>query len=313
MVQFCSILSSHKTKRKVKMSTNLDSQKILDNAKLEGDKWLEAFSLNMKPDREKIKAELSKRTFDGKPVVVRVVDSPAGVIPAVKELIQLGEENLTEVEISERLSELNLLGYIWDYYLMAFYGSAYKQCPDQSHEFGRQSFLEAFRAGLRFIINLGPAIVGVCLPEAYRDDQLRIHRQDGPAIVWGDEIVQYWWHGTRVEEDWIMKPESVNPTLCLTEENIERRRALCEIIGWEKVITQLDAKVVDENDDPEIGTLLEVDLPDSGRERFLKVRCGTGRTFVLPVPPNMSSALEANAWTYNFDADITKFRPEVRT
>ena len=66
------------------------------------------------------------------------------------------------------------------------------------------------------------------------------------------------------------------------------------------MLEQLDAKVIDEDEDPMIGTLLEVNLPGVGSEMFLKVLCGTGRTFALPVPPDMKTALEANCWTYGF-------------
>ena len=84
-----------------------------------------------------------------------------------------------------------------------------------------------------------------------------------------------------------------------------------EIIGWDKVIEQLKPTVIDKNEDPMIGELLEVNLPDSGRERFLKVLCGTGRTFVIPVPNHLKSANSANAWTYGLS--VTEFAPEVRT
>ena len=47
-----------------------------------------------------------------------------------------------------------------------------------------------------------------------------------------------------------------------------------------------------------IGNLVEVDIPQIGREKFLKVVCGTGRQFAIPVPPEMKTALEANAWTF---------------
>ena len=61
-----------------------------------------------------------------------------------------------------------------------------------------------------------------------------------------------------------------------------------------------------------IGTLLEVNLPDIGKEKFLKVLCGTGREFAIPVPPFMKTALEANAWTYGLDGDLLRDL-EVRT
>lgn len=69
------------------------------------------------------------------------------------------------------------------------------------------------------------------------------------------------------------------------------------------------ATVIDE--DAEIGILLEAEIPDSGSERFLSVKCGTGRRFVIPVPSRLKTAHEANAWTYGLDT--MSFKPEVRT
>lgn len=100
--------------------------------------------------------------------------------------------------------------------------------------------------------------------------------------------------------------------MALTWENIEQRRAAIEIVGWDKIIDQLNAKVIDEDVDPEIGTLIEAKIPDIGKERFLRVRCGTGRSFCLPVPPNMKTALEAQSWTWGLDEKTFK-KPEVRT
>ena len=93
---------------------------------------------------------------------------------------------------------------------------------------------------------------------------------------------------------------------------MEQRRAACAIIGWKCILEELDAKVIDEDGDPEIGILLlEAEIPDSGRERFLKVRCGTGREFVLPVSRHVQTALQANAWTWAIED--YEYRPEVRT
>jgi len=45
----------------------------------------------------------------------------------------------------------------------------------------------------------------------------------------------------------------------------------------ENILAELKSKVIDKDDDPEIGTLLECEIPDSGKERFLQVQCGTKR------------------------------------
>lgn len=133
------------------------------------------------------------------------------------------------------------------------------------------------------------------------DPQNRPHCEDGPFCAWSDGCELYSWHGVRVPADWIVNRKTLDPKIALTHENVELRRAAAEIVGWAKVLECVSARVVDEDKDPEIGVLLEADIPDSPGARFLKVRCGTGRTFVLPVPGGMKTALDANSWTYGID------------
>lgn len=142
------------------------------------------------------------------------------------------------------------------------------------------------------------------------DDQSRPHCEDGPFCRWSDGSALYSWRGVRVPAKWIMD-EKPTAREALTWPNIEERRAACEIVGWANVLDQLDAQVIDEDGDPQIGTLLRVTLPDVGTKQFLRVTCGTGRTFALPVPPDMETAIQANAWTYGLDA--ADFKLEVRT
>lgn len=145
-----------------------------------------------------------------------------------------------------------------------------------------------------------------------RDDEGRLHCENGPSIEYRDGWALYNWHGVAIPRDWVTgkKPSAKE---ALTWENIEQRRCACEIIGWANIIKELKARVIDQDDDAEIGTLLEVNLPDSGKERFLQVQCGTGRTFAIPVPNSVKTALEANAWTYGLDTVLDQFKPEVRT
>lgn len=144
-----------------------------------------------------------------------------------------------------------------------------------------------------------------------RDENNDPHCEDGPAIAYPDGWKLYFWHGVSIPEEWIEDTDNVDPSLALTWENIEQRRCLAEILGWDKVISQLNPTIIDTDVDPQIGELIEVDLPDSGNERFLRVVCGTGRKFVIPVPPHVETALQANAMTYGLDPEI--FKVEVRT
>lgn len=168
----------------------------------------------------------------------------------------------------------------------------------------------ALHSGYRFIHK--NFVVVSDRPEFIKvDDQNRPHCETGPFCRYRDGFEMYAWHGTYVPAEWILKKESLDPSIALTHENVEQRRAAAEIVGWKKVLGHLQAKVVDEDSDPEIGKLLQVDLPESPGAKFLQVRCGTGRDFVLPVPEDMKTAREANAWTYGIEP--SELNLEVRT
>ena len=139
-----------------------------------------------------------------------------------------------------------------------------------------------------------------------------LHHASELAIEWEDGWGFAAWRGTTVPGHWIVGSKKPTAKEVLSHANVEVRRSGCEIIGWDAVLTELNASMVDSHPNPEIGDLFEVNLPDAGKERFIRVRCGTGRTFVLPVPPSCRTALEANAWTYGID-DYESFSVEVRT
>ena len=148
-------------------------------------------------------------------------------------------------------------------------------------------------------------------PEMYSfDERWLLHNEEGPAIRCRDGWEVYCWHGVNVPGEWIKG--DIDAQTALQWENVEQRRAACEIVGWDNILNNLNAKAIDTHANPMVGTLLEVDLPDSGKERFLRVLCGTGRTFAMPVPPEMTTAEDAQRWMNNIPDEVT-FLPEVRT
>jgi hypothetical protein len=150
-------------------------------------------------------------------------------------------------------------------------------------------------------------------PEVLRvDDQNRPHCESGPSHRWRDGWSLYHWHGVRIPAEWIENKAHLTPAVALSQENAELRRAACEIIGWDRILSELNAITIDADPDPAIGTLIRVDLPEAPREQFLQVRCGTGRSFSIPVPPDTKTALAAQAWIWGLD-EMDFVKPEVRT
>jgi len=149
-----------------------------------------------------------------------------------------------------------------------------------------------------------------------RDAGHRLHSATGPAMEYADGFALYRWHGLEVPKEWILNPASLKAETALSWPNIEQRRAAAEILGWAKILDALKAKSIDKDSDPQIGELFVADLPDSPGQKFLRVRCGTGRDFCLPVAPHLMTALAANAWTFGFEkaGEIESYRNyEVRT
>lgn len=152
------------------------------------------------------------------------------------------------------------------------------------------------------------------------DDLQRLSSLSGPALTFADGWKVCAVRGVVVPPSWITERDRLSVETALTWPNVEQRRIAAELIGWAKILEQLHPTVIDEHSNPQVGTLLEVQLERSEArnqllrmpERFLRVQCGTGRVFVLPVPRSMRTALEANAWTYNIDPDQL-LKLEVRT
>ena len=120
------------------------------------------------------------------------------------------------------------------------------------------------------------------------------------------------WHGVRVPEEWVENRDNLDPSEVLRNENTEVRRAGCEILGWDKIIDTLGGHTIGADADPQIGTLIEVNLPDNGPARFLRVQCGTGRQFALCVPNHVNTPMEAQAALHGLSVSDFSL-PSIRT
>ncbi len=143
------------------------------------------------------------------------------------------------------------------------------------------------------------------------DTDKRLHAEDDFAIKFRDGTGIASWHGTRIPSEWIQDKSNITPDICLHWSNIEQRRSACEILGWANVLDQLNAETIDEDEDDTIGKLVEVELPDAGKEKFLiATDPNTGNPVGLPVPSDMETARQANSWTYGMRGE--EFNPDFR-
>ena len=140
------------------------------------------------------------------------------------------------------------------------------------------------------------------------DERGRLHCETGPAIEYSDGFSVHAWNGMIFPEEWIQNKPSASDALYMR--NGEHRRIACEMLGWENILNELDVDTIDKDIDPEIGELVEASI-NYEAQKFLRVTCGTGRDFAIPVPPEMTTARQANAWTWGLGPN--EYKPEVRT
>lgn len=156
--------------------------------------------------------------------------------------------------------------------------------------------------------------VVVCALPAQRirvDRDFNLHSETGPALEWSGEHAAHYWHGTQVPAHWIEQRDSLDPKLALYLQDPAQRHIVATLVGWTRALAGVAMWTVDADPDPQIGTLLEYELPHDGLVRFLRVTCGTGREFMLSVPRFLATARAANAWTYGLAA--SDYQLEVRT
>jgi hypothetical protein len=128
---------------------------------------------------------------------------------------------------------------------------------------------------------------------------------------------QFFHHSTEIPGWAYRKPEDISVEEILDERNIEVKRAMLELQGFEVFLSRAEragmCTVIDTNEDDRVGQLIRIELPGLTDEQrrsqqdvvdahvytLLKVKDGTlDKSYILRVPNNMRSAREANAWTW---------------
>lgn len=143
-----------------------------------------------------------------------------------------------------------------------------------------------------------------------RDDDGRLHCEDGPAVQWQSGRKEYYLHGAHVER-WVVENPHWVPIHRITQEwNAEIRRILIDAYiekhGHERFIQRMGAIKLNED---EVGILWGVSALHVSGLDFLHTIAevvnkspepdGSYRTYHIMCPPTMRTCKEAIAWTFN--------------
>jgi hypothetical protein len=149
----------------------------------------------------------------------------------------------------------------------------------------------------------------------HRDDRGRLHCDTGPAVAYPDGWAIYAVHGVRVPDDVIERPDTITTAAIDSESNAEVRRVMIEryrhgeeVSGAAAYIRDAGGERLDHNE--RYGTLwrreFRKDEEGSVEEPIVMVEVlnstpepdGSRKRYWLRVPPSMTTAREAVAWTF---------------
>jgi len=144
-----------------------------------------------------------------------------------------------------------------------------------------------------------------------RDERGRLHREDGPAIVYPDGFGIWAWHGVRVSADIIEYPDTITVEAIDAEANAEIARVMVERYGLDRFLRDGKAKAVGRDD---WGTLWR--RPMKGADPLVLVEVlnstpepdGSTKTYFLRVPPGFGGTTKSIRVAFDDDA-----RGDVRT
>lgn len=147
-----------------------------------------------------------------------------------------------------------------------------------------------------------------------RDGIGRLHCEDGLACGYPDGWGVYAWHGVRVPERIILKPDSITVQEIQKEENTEIRRVMLERYGEKRYLEDSGAKIIHSSGN---NVLYKQEIPDD--EPLVMVRVlnstpepdGSLNTYFLRVPPQIADADAAVAWTFGMDKQ--EYQPKIET
>jgi hypothetical protein len=143
------------------------------------------------------------------------------------------------------------------------------------------------------------------------DERGRLHNANGPCLQYRDGWVFYAWHGVHVREKLIMHPEHVTRQEWMLEPNAEVRRVIQERLGMERFIELMGGRCIERG---KRGNLIEIDLGDDPERvaHYVQVQdSSTQRHYYLRVPPSITRADEAIAWT--FGLNVRDYQPGQET
>ena len=176
------------------------------------------------------------------------------------------------------------------------------------------SWEQLAKEGTAFVIHEEFCIVSDFPKILSVDERNRLHSDSGPAIAWRDGWPTYYWHGIRIPGWIITSPEDISVESIQNEINQEIRRILITKYGESRYLIDSGAREIHRD---QFGVLYRADIVNDESLSMVKVinstmePDGTYKEYFLRVPPGITKAKAAVAWTFGLEED--DYEPDVES
>ncbi|MBI4348089.1 MAG: hypothetical protein HY553_14625 [Elusimicrobia bacterium] len=205
-----------------------------------------------------------------------------------------------------RQSDFELL--CWDLWDLALYGTLRPLFLATRGDPFLGDWLEAGAAGAGFAFLWRRIAVVLAMPAVSVDARGRLHNPAGPSVCWPEGGGRHFhWHGIRVPEKVILRPDSLTRLDIASETNSEVSRATAERIGWERYLELAEARRIDEWLDERTRCRYELyAVQGEGRAQMVRLlkmespqlKDGVKPFYVEPVPPGLNTCRAARKWQF---------------
>lgn len=162
--------------------------------------------------------------------------------------------------------------------------------------------------------DVGPAVVTPHLIQYVVNN--RLHRADGPAVITSNGTKTYYWKGIFIEPALWKSKDTISAAEVFAIKNIELRRCMIEMIGYEAFIARAGNKIKVIHEDKKTGAILySCQMPEEGSEALVVVKVIDGtpvqdengnitrKKYFIRVPPTMKNCSHAIAWTFEMEPE----------